>query len=238
MDKSRVPRTLYAFDLYIKRVNNFIATVNPSTLQSHGERLGMTVQEISRAGDFLAQWHTGNPASRGIYELHTNPDTKTKTTRNTVVNIMREFASFFSPLLTRMSGSSTITEEDYIALNIGKPNPHRTRNRQPLSETAFAAARAQSGGDVHFSFRTLHDTKRPSKAATADSIELAFKIGTPAPAHVLDGTEKRIFTRASIVLRTGQESEGKKLFYSARWYDTKHPGRAGPWSSIKSVTIA
>ncbi|HLG35038.1 MAG TPA: hypothetical protein VI757_09175, partial [Bacteroidia bacterium] len=89
MDKSRVPRTLAKFDLYIKRVNKFITTVNPATLQTHGERLGLTPQEITRAGDFLAQWFTGNPASRGIYEIHTNPNTKTKNSRNTVVKIMR-----------------------------------------------------------------------------------------------------------------------------------------------------
>jgi hypothetical protein len=164
MDKSRVPRTLAKFDLYIKRVNKYITTVNPSTLQSNGERLGMSAQEISRAGDFLAQWFTGNPASRGIYELHLNENTKTKTTRMKVVNVVREFAAFFSPLLTRMSGSSSITTEDYVTLNISPPNAHRTSNRQPLSEAIVAGARSHSGGDIYFSFRTVQRHQAPQQS--------------------------------------------------------------------------
>ncbi len=235
MASGRVPNTLPEFDVYIKTSINFLTAGSPN----NGTRLGLSAAEITKAQSFLTLWYTGNPASPGAYELHGNPNTKTKGTREQVVKIMKDFTVFISPLLTRMSASASVTRNDLLVLNIAPPNASRTRRREAISEQVYFTTQPLGGGDVRFSCRTNHDTKRASKAEGADSIQVAFKAGEPAPLTASDSSMKHEnFTRSVFTIRAGQTVVGQKLYVFARWYNTKHPELAGPWSPLAQVTLA
>jgi len=231
----RVPRKLSIFDQYIRTVIAFLAAGTPT----NGSRLLLTVAEIAQAQGFLTLWYTGNSTSPGAWELHSNPNTKTKNTRKMVVKIIKDFCNFFNPLLTRMSTSPNITTADRLVLNIAAPNVQRTHHREGIQDMAYFALKPLGGGDVRIICRTTHDTKRASKALTSDCVQLCYKVGDPLPLNTDDTTTKtESFTRAMFTLHLGTASEGKKLYVFARWINTKHTELAGPWSSMSQVVIS
>lgn len=238
MDRSRIPKTLVRFHEYISRVNNFLPAIDQESGLKNGIRLGLSQDEIDRVNDFFGQWYSDDASQPGAYRLHTNRNTKTGTTRLTVVEVMKNFSAYFSPLLWRLSGSGNLRQGDYTVLNISPRNAHRTKHTVAISETVFVSVKPTGSGWLHCSMRTSHDSTRPSIAANADSIQLALKIGDPAPLNPQDGTQKLLFTRASFRLDAGYENAGKKLHLYARWYVTRHPHLSGPWSQVRSLFIS
>ena len=231
---TRVPRKQSAFDQYIRAVVAFLLAGTPT----NGSRLLLIAAEIAQAQGFLTLWYTGNASSPGAWELHSNPNTKTKNTHKMVVKIMKDFTVFFNPLLVRMSGSAAITAADRLILNIAAPNATRTHHRESLQEIVYFVLKPLGGGDVRMICRTTHDSKRASKAALADSVQVCYKTSDPAPVNSNDPTAKiEFYTHASFTLRLGTAVEGQKLYLFVRWYNTKHPELAGPWSPLAQVVI-
>lgn len=234
----RIPVTLSEFDLYIRTIDTFLNTIVPPAVVSPGTRLGLSGAELTALTNFRKQWYTGLPATPGWYELHTNPATKTPVTRQRVTDIMKNFPVFFNPLLDRMSGSAAITSDDRIILHIAQPVTTHTTPTEAIQETVVSEAKPLGGGEMRFSCRTSHDTKRASKAEGADSVQLAYKIGDPPPANVDEAVTREIFSKATFTLDAGAASTGKKLYFFLRWYNTKHPNLSGPWSPMGSGSIS
>jgi len=233
----RITSKLSDFDVYIKRVIVFLEAIVPPAVITNGARLGLTPLEITAAHAFLTQWFTGIPATPGAYEFHTNPDTKTKATRQQVVNIIKNFSIFFRPLLDRMSGSASINSDDRLILNIAEPGDQPSTPQTPMTESVFFEGKQIGGGTLRFTCRTTSDTKRASKPERADSVQISYKIGDPPPAHFDDATSKEVFTKAVFNLVTGAGNTGRKLHCFLRWSNTKHPEIAGPWGEVKTITI-
>jgi len=232
---TRVPRKLGAFDQYIRRVIAFLIAGSPT----NGSRLLLTAAEIAQAQGFLTLWYTGVAASPGMWELHSNPNTKNKATRKGVVKIIKDFAAFFSPILNRVNGCSAITATDRLILNIADPNSLRTRHIESNEDLINFMLVSKGGGDVRVICRTSTDSKRASKSPLADSVEIFYKVGDPLPISTDDVTlDFFISTRASFTLSLGTANLTKKLYVFARWYNTKHPELAGHWSSIEQVVIS
>jgi hypothetical protein len=232
---TRVPRKLPLFDQYIRRVVAFLLLGSPT----NGSRLLLTAAEIAQAQGFLTLWYTGNSSSPGAYELHSNPNTKTKSTRKAIVKIINDFSAFFSPLLVRMSGSAAITASDRLILNIAAPNPTRSHHHEAITDNVEFIITPLGGGDVRFICRTSSDSKRASKAEGADSVQICYKYGDPFPVNTDDtATSREVFTHASFTMHAGTANVGKRLYVFARWYNTKHPELAGPWSPMAQMMIA
>jgi hypothetical protein len=232
---SRVPRSLAKFDQYIKTVTAFLLAGGAT---SNGIRLGLTAAKITQVQGYLTQWYTGNPSSPGLYELHTNPATKTKATRKQIADLIKKFATFFSPLLIRMSGSTAITVSDRLVLNIAAPNTSKTKPRVPITDTVYFEAKPLGGGSMRVTCRVSTDTKRASKPKGADTVQLSYKTGDPAPVGPDDPASKKdSSTHALFTLPLGASSAGQKLYLFARWMNTKHPELAGPWSPLTTVFI-
>ena len=232
---ARVSKKLSAFDQYIRRVIAFLIAGSPT----NGSRLLLTVAEIAQAQGFLTLWYTGNAASPGAWELHSNPNTKNKATRKAVIKIIKDFSNFFSPLLNRVSGCSAITASDRLILNIADPNPTHTLHSEMIEDYVIFILISKGGGDVRVICRSSTDSKRASKSPLADSVEIFYKVGDPPPVSTDDETIKFfISSRASFTLPLGTANIGKKLYVYARWYNVKHPELAGHWSSIEQVMIS
>src|ERR1051326_1011258 len=239
MAQGRIPHLLSLFDKYIRNSVTFLLSINPATGNAWWQDLGLTGAEINQLQQFLGRWYTGNPANPGAYELHINPNTKTKKTREDISKIISDFTAFMRPLLLRMSGSANLTDGARLALRIAAPNASRTKHREAIKDTVNFIVTPLGGGDMRFTCRTKTDTKRASKAKFSDSVQLAYKIGDPSPISADDESlEKESFTRAAFTLNAGSVNAGKKCYTFARWYNTKHPELAGPWSALNTSVIA
>jgi hypothetical protein len=241
---TRIPRIQSGFDDYIANVFNHINATEPGGTAKRGETLGMTAVEIAEAGDFFSKWHSVDPAAPGVYDLHRNPDTRTRTTRKNVVKLMKDFNVFFRPILNRINVSPAITSQDYVVLRIAEPNPHRRRPTTAIPEKCIAGVTALGGGELRFVCRYITDSKRASKPPLADAVEVAYAVceGNFLTDGDLSGKVKRmitgpedgttiaIFTKARFILHLDPRSACKELQFYARWINTKHADLAGPWT--------
>src|ERR1035437_8535257 len=103
MGNSRIPEDLDLLTIFIESADNRLkADEPPPATTKRGETLGMTLLEVGELTTRRNQWHTGDPANPGLWDLHSNEATKTKLTRTNVVNFVKEFRTFFMPLLDIM----------------------------------------------------------------------------------------------------------------------------------------
>src|SRR5438874_2266531 len=121
-------RTLAGFDLHIKSTTDYL-NHHDSVTGFNWFRLGLVTNdggasssEMNRIQQFHDQWYTGNPAAPGIYELHTNKNTKNPSTRVQVVKLMDDFNAYYNPLRVRMGVSPNITAQDRMSLAIANPD--------------------------------------------------------------------------------------------------------------------
>jgi hypothetical protein len=233
---SRIPRILSKFNQYINTVAAFLGAGTPT---ANGVRLGLSAAQITQAQTYQSQWHSTNPATPGVYDLHTNPNTRTKATTKSVQLLVKDFKIFFNPLLQQMASSPAITPSDRLILNIAAPNPSKTKPQVPIANTVYFEAKPLGGGSLRVTCRVATDTKRASKPPGADVVQLSYKIGDPAPSSAMDAsTTKENSTHASFILQLGSGSAGQKLYVYARWMDTKHPNLAGPWSPVTMLYVS
>ncbi|MBK5284528.1 MAG: hypothetical protein JJE25_03935 [Bacteroidia bacterium] len=232
-NERRIPQTLSGFDLYIRRA---VPYVDPGAPMKNGVRLGMTSGEITTAKDYLDSWYTGNPATPGIYEKHSNPDTKTKTTRNGVVTVMKNFSEFFGPLLTRMGTSGDITESDRS--NLGLPAPDRIpTTRGAIEDAPVVGIASLAGAMLKIRSRIAADASRASMHQLADGVEMRYQIGGTAPANALACTGTVISKKALFKFDAGVDNDGKKIYAFLRYVNQSNPEHSGPWSSIQTGTV-
>jgi len=232
-DRSRIPQTLSGFDIYIRRAVPYIDAGAPT---KNGVRLGLTTGEITTAKDYLASWYTGIPLTPGIYEKHSNPDTKTKTTRAGVETVMKNFTTFFSPLLTRMGTSPSITETDRSNLNL--PAADRTPTRRgAIEDEPLVGLKSVASARIKVRARIDEDASRASLHELADAIEMRYQIGGTQPANALACTGTLMSKKAMFTFDAGVDNDGKKFYGFFRYVNQSNPENNGPWSSIQTGTV-
>jgi hypothetical protein len=234
MTKSRIPLGLKAFDVYLRRVAPFLRTLVGTI--TNGERLGLTPAEVTQSTAYHDQWYTGTPSAPGAYEAHSNPDTKTKTTRNTVVTIVKNYTKFMNPLLTRMGTSPVITESDRSILNIPVRDTTSTA-RGTITETPVVNINSFAGGRMGMRTRTSTDASRASMHKLADGIEVRFQVGGTQPASAVDCANYVISSKALFNIETGINNGEKKFYCFARYVNFVKPGNNGPWGSLNTGSV-
>jgi hypothetical protein len=235
--KTRVPGDNALFNNYLNTTGSYIATGTPTT---NGVRLGLTTTNVTDWVAGVTNWHDN------IYPKYVNADTRTKTVVKQVQNFKKEFKTFANPLLNIMAASPNATEADEEVFNFITKRKKPTIPTTPISEQCYCTARVIGGGEIKFGFRTATDTKRPSLAEGADCVQIAYVLfdfgagaaePTPAPTPDTKGMVKEFHTKSQFMLSLGVENIGRRLLLFSRWYNTKHPELAGPWSPITVVLI-
>ncbi|MBI3502838.1 MAG: hypothetical protein HY063_13690 [Bacteroidetes bacterium] len=197
----RVPRKLNLFDNYIVSVVAFLFSTNAATGNLWWVDLLLTNAEAGQLQTYNGKWRTGNPANPGVYEIHTNPDTKGKKSRKNVINLRDAFTTFIGTLLTRMSASPAITSEARLVLHIAEPNPKKEKVKDGIKEQVFYKEKDLGGGDHEFLCATEHDSKLPSVADTADGIVVSYSIvdvaGEKAAAKAIEDANAKMVSNAS-----------------------------------------
>jgi hypothetical protein len=256
MKTYRIPVALYKFVQYVQRNNDYLNTVQEGDTEKRGKVLGLTAEELATLAEMFRSLVSGDPATPGIWDLHSNKDTKNALTRQQMLSIISEFKKFYRPLLNRMSGSALIIEHDYLVLNIAMPVTSHSHPTVQIPEKCFTNVIMLGTGDVKFECRSSSDTKRASRPEGSNGVEISYRLDPPiAPeaegsgnsaikvvrtqlAHPNDGTTRAIFTKAIFTMKFGGEYSGYYLQFFIRWINTIYPELAGSWSSVIGTTIS
>ena len=72
----------------------------------------------------------------------------------------------------------------------------------------------------------------------ADSVQFLYMVGKTPPASAAEaGLLKELSSKAIFTLQLGADNSGNNLYIYFRWYNTRHPQLAGPWSSLNWTLI-
>lgn len=228
---TRVPTANALFNAYINNTAAYLEADSDGGPQKNWERLGITATNMSDWKEHRNYW------AETLYLKYSNVNTRTKTVTQEVQGFKKDFAQFAQPLLNIMAASPNVTDDDGGVLNFVINRKKPTHTHTPITEGCFGKYTDLGGGEMKATYSSATDSKRPSLLKGANCIQIAYKVGDTAPANVNDGTKTDIVPRATYVLDLGSDNIGKKLFIYQRWYNSKYPELAGPWSGQQSFII-
>lgn len=229
--KTRIPEGMAPFNAYINNSDDYLQALSADGVTKNWERLGLTIDMAAKWKDHRVEWRDN------LYPVYSNPALRNKTTTKQVNDFRDEFKAIAGPMLNLMAASPNAGAEDEEMLNFVISRKKPTHSHTPITDTCFGRFSALGGGEIKVSFTSDTDTKRASLIKGANCVQIAFKIGDTPPAHVLDGTKLDLVPRASYIMDMGADNSGKKLFVYQRWYNSKYPELAGPWSGQQSLII-
>jgi hypothetical protein len=256
MSNSRISFVLQEFDADIKKFHDHLNSLEPDGITMRGITLGMTSHEMTTLNNYRKEWSTTDPANPGVYDLLLNPNTKTSTISTKVRMFMKNFKSFFQPLLNIMAVSRFITPEDRAALNIAEPVTSHTIPTAPIVQKCIASVTMLGGGKVKFICRPTTDIARASKAVGSDGLIIAYrlvapivdaggdssltagKVRRPEFSGPDDGTIKLTQTKATFFIEFGADKAAYILQFYVRWTNSKHPNLSGPWTGPYSEVLS
>ena len=230
-DGSRIPRGIDGFNLYIITTCAFLQAGMPV----NADRLGILPEEAAKWQKFLVEWTP-------LYAKYSDKKNgRTTAVKDQLLDIMDQCIGLdqTNRILDRIAASPNVTIVDMETFNIKKgvlQKGTRTISNTPISEIVNAALQSLGGGS--FAVKCHNSTSRASITDGADSVQYAYLIGTTPPESVVaTGLTKDLSTKASFTLALGPENSAKYLYIYFRWYNTKHPELAGPWSGLQTVLI-
>jgi len=256
MRNSRIPVRHPLFVQYLGQNNDYLHIIQPGDTLKRGEVLGLTANELTTLMDFYQSLVSGDPANPGIWDKHSNPDTRTMKTRQDLLEVERNFKVFYRPLLNRMSGSAKITAGDRLILNIANPGTPHKRPVVQIPEKCFTNVTILGGGTVRFECRFNSDSSRTGKPPSAPEIEIAYELDPPLTPTAADSnnkdnktnraqlvdpeqaTHRYISTKAIFNLPLGAGKAGYTLQYFSRFINSKYPKLAGNWSGLGVIVIS
>jgi len=216
--------------------NTFINNSDDHLLSNRGGTqvyvlLGLT---ITNAND----WHNKRLFWRDtLYPKYSNADTRTTTVIKNVRDFIKDFRTLANPLLNICAASPNAIQQDATVLNfkIGRKTP--TRPTEPISAPMFIKITSKGQGEMRARCRTDEDATRASIPATATSVELRYKVGSPEPQSVNECNSIKVSTRALFNFNVDADESGKKIYLFARWIDNTNEARAGAWGDMISLVI-
>ena len=233
MARQRISRSIDEFGKYIVKTNSYIAAGTPVT---NGERLGLLQTEVTQWKAFEDKWAP-------LFVLYNDiTNSRTRAIRNTLVQIIDDVIEYdqTNHILDRIAASPNVTIDDLGIFNIyGGVLPKNTRTVPvtPIKEPVTVTFQALGGSAI--SIKCYSTTgSRAAIYDDADSVQYLYLVGTtPPPAPDEDALKIGISTKASFVMNLSTDSAGKFLYIYFRWYNTKHPELAGPWSGLQTNMI-
>jgi len=229
MSNSRIPNLIGDFSVYINNTTNFLNTGTPK----NAERLGFTDDELTSWTGINTRWII-------LFALYSDKaNTRTQVVIAQLQDLMNEFNVLNQTrhLLDRIAASPNVTVVDLQTFNIKSGQNKRSVAAQPIQDSVISSIQLLGGGSVTIKCHA-EGSLRPSILEDADSIQYVFMVGTTPPESAdVQGLTKDISTKATFTLALGSGNSSKYLYIYFRWYITKHPDLAGPWSALQSTLI-
>ena len=227
---SRIPRTIDPFHNYINSTSDHLEAGTPET---NATRLGLSKEETDGWTAIKVKW---NP----LYDKYKDKETsRTTAIKNKLLLLIGDTISYDKDynFLDRISVSLNATVDDLSIFNIKKGLLEKTTRTVPstcIRETVEPILQPFGGGNL--TLKCYSSTSaRPSIFGDADSVQYLYVVGTTPPESVNDpNLNLGLSTRAIFDLALGAENGGKRIYIFLRWYNTKHPELAGPWSDMQT----
>lgn len=242
MSQTRVPEKISEFNTYINNTDTFLQAISSGST-TNWERLGLS---SINAGE----WNTRRIYWRDtLYPKYIDPLQSTTAVKETVRIFMEDFKEFAQPQLNIMAAGPNATSDDELVFNFKIGRAAATHPTEPIAETVVFTVKPLGGGELRFTCRTATDSSRASIPEGADSVQVAFQImdkdtkpegeGEGSLPNPDDGSMRReLFTKAQFTFEAGMANVGRLMVIYTRWYNTKHPKLAGPWSNVTAAVIA
>lgn len=229
----RIPRTIDLFNPYISSTSAYLLAGAPT---NNGTRLGLSEEEISGWNDISTKW---NP----LYEKYKDKKTgRTTAIKDQLLLCIDEAVEYDRTcnLLDRIAVSLNVTVHDLETFNIKKGLLEKTTRTIPttaIKEPVEPILVPFGGGNV--TVKCYSSTSaRAAIFGDADSVQYLYSVDTPVPESAsTPGLIQGLSTRATFDLALGAQNGGKRLYLFLRWYNTKHPELAGPWSDLQSTFL-
>lgn len=231
-DRSRIPRQIHDFTNYIVSTTAYLTLGIPS----NAERLGIAISEQTRWAEF-------QEVCVPLYKMYCDKKiSRTTAIKDQLLFVIASCVQFdrTTHFLDRIAASPQVTVEDMEVFNI-KGGSLRKANHSipvvPINESVLASI--QPIGGVSLTVKCYRSTgKRPGILENANCVQYLYCVGDIPPTSAdAEKLTKEISTKAMIRLSVGAENSGKNLYIYFRWYNTKHPLIAGPWSSLQTSLI-
>ena len=237
-DESRIPRKLNDYVQYMKRTASHLNETAPSPFTGKNwERFYWTETE-------LEQWQSFAEKSENLFLLYSDPANRTTSIKDQLREVQSETVKYNQKqcLLNRIASLPHRTVmRDFFTFNIKRGTPlektKRTVHISSIEEQPMAQLKSIGGGIVKVACRTLHGSGRPHRHKLANSVQVAFSIGQKPPKDVQRCSRQHLSSQAKFFLRLDLTDQGKYIYFFARWYNTRHPELAGPWSGVYSAMI-
>jgi len=229
---TRIPRGIDNCSHYLAITSNYLDTGTPN----NANRLGILPEEATR-------WMGYSDRYQPLYTLYSDKkNSRTTAIKDGLLSIIDELTLFdqTNHILDRVAASPNCTIADLDTFNIKSgvlQKFTRTIAVTPLVDQVAAALKPIGGGSVSIKCRN-QSTKRASIEEGANCVQYVYVVGVKAPDSAdADNLRQDISTRASFVLKLGSASSAQNLYIYFRWYNTKHPDIAGPWSALMITLI-
>lgn len=230
---ARISRSIDEFDKYIRKTNSYLAAGTPKT---NGERLGLLPAEIVQWNAYETEW---TPLCEKYNDI---TNSRTRAVKNNLLLIIDKTVSFdqTNHILDRIASSPNVTIDDLGIFNINKgvlPKTTRSVATTPISEPVTVTFQTLGGGSVTIKCYSTTG-QRSAIYDDADCVQYLYQVGNTLPAQADEEVLKKdLSTKASFTMSLGTGSPGKNLYIYFRWFNTKHPELAGPWSSLQTTMI-
>jgi hypothetical protein len=232
-DRSRIPRLISTFNTYIHNTSLYLAAGTPV---NNATRLGLTEAEANRWAQLAEEW-------KPLYLLYSDKNvSRTIAIKEHLLNIIRKTVDFDrkNHILDRIGASAQATIEDTGEFRIkkgGTAKKNHTIPQNPITEPVSVSFQPIGGGMIRVKcYGTT--SQRAGIFRKADSVQFLYTVGKTPPASAEEaGLSKDLSSKAIFTLTLGPGSSGNYLYIYFRWYNTRHPKLAGPWSSLNITAI-
>jgi hypothetical protein len=230
---ARIPRGIDDFNPYYTNAITYLSDGKPTT---NAVRLGILPEELTQMTDFATAWVP-------LYIKYSDKrNSRTTAVKDQLLEIIDNTVTFDqnNHILDRIAASPNVTIIDLETFNIKKGSLQkttRTVSTTPIIEPVTVTIQPIGGGSATIKCYSTTG-QRASIYDGADSVQYLYQVGDTAPSSAeAPGLTKDLSTKASFTLALGSASSAKNLYIYFRWYNTKHPELAGPWSSLQTTLI-
>ena len=228
----RIPRGIDDCNQYLVSTNNYLDAGTPN----NAERLGILPAEVTKWAGLANRYQP-------LYLLYSDKkNSRTTAVKDGLLSIIDELTEFDQKnhLLDRIAASPNVTIADMDTFNIKRgilQKITRSVAVTPFLNQVAAGLKPIGGGSISIKCRN-QSGERASIEEGANCVQYVYMVGGKAPDSAdADNLRRDISTKASFVLRLGSASSAQNLFIYFRWYHTKHPDLAGPWSALMTTLI-
>lgn len=228
---SRIPRGIDDFNSYIIHTSVYLTDGTPT----NAERLGFLPSETKQWTDIHNEWIP-------LYAKYSDKkNSRTMSVTDQLYVLIKKCIDLDQSchLLDRIAASPNVTVTDLELFDIkrGTLQSNRSKPSSSITEPVSAILQPLGGGSMNVKCYSTSG-QRAGIFDEGDSVQFIYLVGTVPPESAdAAGLSKDLSTKGIFTLSLGSASSGKYLYIYFRWYNTKHPSLAGPWSNLQTILI-